>query len=210
MVGVLLGLHVPEQRRIAEGAERGALLLVDAGLTTAYFLDLRPEVNTSCCGSLFGKSGTGLAGGLSGPPSVPTAITFFGVIGVAVAAAAALRFTGRVGAVVAIASGLALPVSLAAIIAVVSPYAYALPSHHCPFCLLQREYHFVGYVLYAATLSGGVTGIATGVVGAARAVPSLTAIAPSFQRRLGAAAALSFAILGVVSAALIVSSELKL
>ena len=41
-------------------------------------------------------------------------------------------------------------------------------------------------------------------------LPSLATLAPRFQRRLAAAAALSFAVLGTVSAALIVSSELEM
>jgi hypothetical protein len=29
-------------------------------------------------------------------------------------------------------------------------YIYELPTHHCPFCMLQKEYSFVGFVLWIA------------------------------------------------------------
>lgn len=33
-------------------------------------------------------------------------------------------------------------------------YIYQLPTHNCPFCMLQKEYLYVGYVLFAALFLG--------------------------------------------------------
>jgi len=41
-----------------------------------------------------------------------------------------------------------------AILSFISVYFYELPTHHCPFCILQKEYGYVGYPLYL-TLFGG-------------------------------------------------------
>jgi hypothetical protein len=27
-------------------------------------------------------------------------------------------------------------------------YIYELPTHHCPFCMLQKEYNYIGYIIY--------------------------------------------------------------
>lgn len=31
-----------------------------------------------------------------------------------------------------------------------SMYIYQLPSHHCPYCLLQSEYNYIGYFIYSS------------------------------------------------------------
>jgi len=35
------------------------------------------------------------------------------------------------------------------------PYIYAQPNHNCPFCMLQREYNYIGYLIWG-TLLGGI------------------------------------------------------
>ena len=39
-------------------------------------------------------------------------------------------------------------ISLMAITSFFSPYIYELPSHKCPFCILQRDYYYIGYLIY--------------------------------------------------------------
>ncbi len=41
-----------------------------------------------------------------------------------------------------------LPLSYYATTYFFSPYIYELPTHRCPFCLLHKEYYFIGYFLY--------------------------------------------------------------
>ncbi|MEA3228110.1 MAG: hypothetical protein U9P38_03455 [Campylobacterota bacterium] len=33
-----------------------------------------------------------------------------------------------------------------------STYIYQLPSHKCPYCLLQSEYYFIGYIIYSSII----------------------------------------------------------
>lgn len=35
-----------------------------------------------------------------------------------------------------------------------SPYIYQLPTHKCPYCLLQSDYYFIGYFIYAFLVLG--------------------------------------------------------
>jgi hypothetical protein len=169
------------------------LVAAEAAMQVAFFADLRPEVITSCCGSLFARSDRGLAGDLASLPPGPTAVAFFGTGAAAIAAALLFRRTGRGGWLLAALGALAIPVSLAAVVGFLSPYVYELPTHHCPFCLLQREYRFVGYPLYASLLGGGLAAMAVGAVAPFRGRPSLAAAIPPFQRRLAAASAILLA-----------------
>ena len=48
-----------------------------------------------------------------------------------------------------------LLVGIASVISFISVYYYQLPTHHCPFDLVQSGYNFIGYPLYL-TLFGAV------------------------------------------------------
>jgi len=50
-------------------------------------------------------------------------------------------------------------VSLAAIVSFISLYIYELPSHHCPFDIFQKHYHFIGYPIYISLFYGVFFGI---------------------------------------------------
>jgi hypothetical protein len=41
-----------------------------------------------------------------------------------------------------------LLVALVSVVTFISVYIYQLPSHHCPFDMLQHHYHYIGYPLY--------------------------------------------------------------
>ncbi len=50
-------------------------------------------------------------------------------------------------------------VGVIAIIFAISPYIYELPTHTCPFCLIQKEYNYVGYLLYISLFLGSYYGL---------------------------------------------------
>lgn len=43
-------------------------------------------------------------------------------------------------------------------------YIYQLPSHKCPFCMLQQEYFYIGYILWATLFIGVFYGISSFVL----------------------------------------------
>lgn len=184
------------------------LLLVEMALRAAYFLDLKPEVITSCCGSLFGAGGKGLGSDLAGLSPGATGSLFLALLAGAVVAGLAFRITGRGGWVLGLSAAALLPVGLAAVIAWLSPYVYELPTHHCPFCILQREYGYVGYPLYGALLGGTIAGAGVGALMPFRNVPSLASALPAFQRRLAAWSVVLLTVLGILVAWLLVGSHL--
>jgi hypothetical protein len=43
-----------------------------------------------------------------------------------------------------------------------STYVYELPSHRCPYCILQKEYYYVGYLFYVSLFAGTAAGLSLG------------------------------------------------
>lgn len=161
-----------------------ALLALEAWWQVGYFAGLEPNVITSCCGSLFSADAATVGGRMAGLPPRPTAAAFFA--GSLLTLAAGLRFliTGRSARAFSWLSGGFLPLGLAAIISFVSVYFYQLPTHHCPFCLLQREYGYVGYPLYLSLLAATIPGMGVGMVGRMATAESLRDTFRPLQRRL--------------------------
>lgn len=183
------------------------LICADAALQAAFLLSLRADVITSCCGTLFSKGGGTLASGLAGLPIGGMRVAFFASIA-AVLAAGSLLLARRRGAVAfALLCALALAVGAASLVSFIGVYVYELPTHRCPFCVLQRDYGYVGYALYLTLLGGGVLGIATGVIAPAARIPSLAAEIPRVQRRLALAACASFALLAALVAWIVLRTD---
>jgi hypothetical protein len=160
------------------------LLALEALAQTEYFAALRPDVITSCCGAMFNASAQNLAAGVAHLPPRTAAILFYLSVVLMLRSGIGYYVTGRNAPVFAGFSLWLLAISCVAIISFISPYVYELPTHHCPFCLLQREYHYFGYALYAALFCAGITGTAVGVINRFIGTASLQEILPSLQKRL--------------------------
>jgi len=160
------------------------LLTVEAGIQTAYFLGLHPDIITSCCGSLFNAGSRSIAAEISNLPPLAMLAAFYLSLAATCAAGCFAWWKGRGQYLFAICSAAQLPVSLLAVISVISLYIYQMPSHHCPFCILQPEYHFIGYPLYCAMLTAAVTGIGVGLLQRHRTTASLQQFLPGLQHRL--------------------------
>ena len=170
-------------------------IVSEALLQGKYFLGLVPNVITSCCGSLFTNEGQGMAAFMASLPPSTMAPLFYGVMAVAVALglcfylrgdrdAGRKNGNGLFGYGFAVATTVSFVVSISALISFISPYFYELPTHHCPFCILKSEYHYVGYLLYFTLLGGVLGGTGVGVLMPARGIESLKAQVPLFQKRL--------------------------
>lgn len=53
-----------------------------------------------------------------------------------------------------VSSILFLIISYYAVIYFFGTYIYELPTHHCPFCMLQKDYNYIGYFLYLFLFAG--------------------------------------------------------
>ena len=53
-----------------------------------------------------------------------------------------------------------LIIAIISLILFFSTYIYQLPTHKCPFCILQKDYYYIGYILYISLFIGTFYGIA--------------------------------------------------
>jgi hypothetical protein len=159
-------------------------LIFEALLQTHYFTSLRADVITSCCGALFSEDTLSAAGEIAGLPPYGTLVFFFLSILLTLRAGVYFYFTGKMSYVFGYLSTWMFFLGLIAIISVISVFFYELPTHHCPFCILQKEYHFIGYPIYLTLFTGGIFGMSVAVIDRFKRVDSLKSIIPELQKKL--------------------------
>lgn len=164
------------------------LATATAVLQVLFFINLRRDVITSCCGSLFSRSRNGVPVDLAALPVLPALFGLALLTGLLLLLGRRVRQTGRFGELYALGCALWFAAAAATLIGAVSPFIYELPTHHCPFCFLHREYNAIGYPLYALLLFGTAAGVGGGLLSHWRRVPTLAVDLPAFQRRLIATA----------------------
>ena len=97
-----------------------------------------------------------------------------------------------------------------AIISVISVYYYEQPMHHCPFCILQKEYYFVGYPLYLSLFAGSILGMAIGVLDRFKDKTTMQTIIPALQNRLCLISMSSYIVFALICLYPMLFSEFKL
>jgi hypothetical protein len=158
-------------------------LLIETVLQSSYFSDLKADVITSCCGRLFSEHSGSFAGELAALPTKAVKIVFFLTMLLLVRTGIHFLVTGRAAGIFSTLSAAAAILSLFSVISFIALYFYELPTHHCPFCLLQREYDYIGYPLYLALYVGGIMGVSVGVLDRLKGKESLKALIPALQKR---------------------------
>lgn len=160
------------------------LVLVETVLQWTFFLRLEPDIITSCCGALFSQKSRGIASEIASLPARGTMIAFYGLCAAVLMTGLWYLCRGRGMAAFAFLSAATLPASLVAMVSFVSLYFYEMPSHHCPFCILQQEYHHAGYPLYILLLASVITGTGAGVLQPFRSRESVASLLPPLQKKL--------------------------
>ncbi len=181
-------------------------------LQLAYFLNLRADVITSCCGSLFSEQGPTLASEASAMEAQPAILLFYSALGMAVFANglhAGLRRRWS-GGIAALASAAAFVAAIVGILSFVSLYVYEHPHHHCPFCLLKPEYGHQGYLLFVPLFVSTAAGLGAGILQPFAGVGSLEVLVPQASGRLAGVAALGFALFAAVATIMVLKSNLIL
>ena len=180
------------------------------GLQLEYFLNLKADVITSCCGSLFSGEAKTLTGDASAMAPQQAMILFYSALALVIVAALFNVRQPRGGYLVAGFSGIAFVAAMIGIVSFVSLYVYEHPHHHCPFCLLKPEYDYQGYWLYLPLFSATASGLGVGALQPFARIPSLAAIVPQLARRLSWITALGFALFTAVATFMIWNSNLIL
>jgi hypothetical protein len=186
------------------------LVLAETVLQAIYFVQLKADIITSCCGSLFSTERGGVGADIAALPVRPAMAAFFLSLVLTVFLGVAFLSRQKLGRLFSLSSSVLFLASGAALISFICLYFYELPTHHCPFCILQREYRYVGYLLYAALLTGVVSGLGVGVLMPFRKISSLSRSLPLIQERLTLICLFSYLLFAAVSLYRMASTDFTL
>ena len=117
-------------------------------LDILYFTHIETTNPVSCCSVIFGQTGgaNSLPFGLDIPKLLMLFYLLFALIVLSLLSSLPL---------VSMASGiLFVVVGYYAVVYFFGTYIYELPTHKCPFCMLQKHYYYVGYVIWGSLLLG--------------------------------------------------------
>jgi hypothetical protein len=185
-------------------------ILAEAVLQYLYFQGLEADLITSCCGSLFSSEGKDITSQVFSLPPSPMKISFYSGMAVAMSMGVYFFLRGKGSFLFALSSLAAFIISSLSLVTFISLYIYELPTHFCPFCVLKKEYGYIGYVLYVTLFGGAVTGTGTGMLGFFRNIPSLSEVVPVIQRRLATATVILYMVFTAISTYKIVFTSFRL
>jgi len=128
-------------------------ILAELYLDFAYFTNIDTHQPVSCCSALFGQ--------LEGANPLPfglntvTLLTLFYLLFILVILTLLLNQTY----LYILSNLLFLYIAYYALVYFFGTYIYQLPTHKCPFCMLQKEYYYIGYALWFSLFIGSFIGI---------------------------------------------------
>jgi hypothetical protein len=186
------------------------LVAVSGLVQLQYFLNLNPDVITSCCGSLFSPDAQGVAAEVSAVTPRDAMLALYGS-GVLVLASGAVYLRRRRFATLFAASAtIAFPVAIVAIVSSVALYVYEHPHHHCPFCILKGGHDYIGYWLYIPLFSATALALGVGALAPWHNIASLRTAVAADARRYTMIALTGFALFYAVATYAIVRSNLTM
>ncbi|MGP1451124.1 MAG: hypothetical protein ACTTJS_08425 [Wolinella sp.] len=132
------------------------LMLAEYIWTLFAIVSLEPMRLVSCCATIFGSGGV-LSNGASGLDVRGIYPLVFGFL----LLCSGYFFRGVI--LFSIGNLIFVVGALYGIVYFFSPYIYEIPTHTCPFCILQGDYFGVGYLIYALLFGGASLGVGIGV-----------------------------------------------
>ena len=152
-------------------------IVLDFFFQFSYFTGLDPEIITSCCGSLFGGGGGNVASSLATLPVGKTMVVFYTLALFFIAMMLLCLFSKKplFRSILSITAAAFLIMAIIAVLSFVSIYIYELPTHHCPFDMVQQEYGFIGYPLYLSLFCGVFFGVLPGIFQPAKRIQNVVA-----------------------------------
>ncbi len=123
-------------------------LSIEFVLDILYFTHIETSNPVTCCSVIFGQ-----VGGANGLPlglDIPKLLMLFYLLFALVLLSIVLDM-----ALLSIFSSIVfMAVSYYAVVYFFGTYVYELPTHQCPFCMLQDHYYYVGYLIWGLLLFG--------------------------------------------------------
>ena len=133
-------------------------LSIEFLLDIAYFTHIETNNPVSCCSVIFGQ--TGGANGLPLGLDIPKLLILFYLL----FALVVLTVVSGLAVMSIVASILFGVVAYYAVVYFFGTYIYELPTHLCPFCMLQDHYYYVGYLVWGLLMLGVFLTIDTAVM----------------------------------------------
>ncbi len=135
------------------------LLVFEIALEYKTFSSINVKDVVDCCGAIFSTNdNTYLSKALSLPTWSLLGMFYINFILLVLSAVFKYRY------IFATLNLLFILISLLSLVAFFGTYIYELPTHHCPFCMLQHEYNYIGYFLYGVLFIGTFNGLVVGFI----------------------------------------------
>lgn len=135
------------------------LFMVEIVLEFIMFSSIEIDKMVSCCGSIYSSSSTSVISTLFTLDTSLLLSIFYGNYLLIV-----LFYFLKNRYIFTTLNIVFIPVSLISLILFFGTYIYELPSHHCPFCYLQSDYYYVGYLIYFLLFMGTFYGLVVSFV----------------------------------------------
>ncbi|MEA3418917.1 MAG: hypothetical protein U9Q90_05905 [Campylobacterota bacterium] len=134
------------------------VIAIETGVDFAYFSHIDTLEPVNCCSTLYGQ--------LEGANPLP-----FGLNTMTLLVLFYLLYVVVVGAMLsgqkmlsAMAILLFVVIAYYSVVYFFGTYIYELPTHNCPFCMLQKEYYYVGYLVWGTLFGGAYLGLVSSVM----------------------------------------------
>ncbi len=134
------------------------LSLIEVYLDYSYFYNIDINAPVSCCSTLYGT--------LEGQNPLPfnlninTLLIVFALLFIALISALLLELE----ILTLIVAPLFIYISYYSVVYFFGTYIYQLPTHKCPFCMMQKEYNYIGYLVWGTLFFGVSLGAVWAIV----------------------------------------------
>ena len=135
-----------------------ALSAIEIWLDYTYFMHIDLLKPVSCCSTLYGQ--------MEGANPLPfglntyTMLVLFYVLYFLDIAASMMKQN----ILALLANLLFVVIAYYSVVYFFGTYVYELPTHKCPFCMLQKEYYYVGYLIWGTLFTGVFLGLISAVM----------------------------------------------
>ncbi len=134
-------------------------LLVEIYLDIDFFTSLDVSKLVSCCGALFSAASTSSFSFIFTVNKLYFVYIFYAIFVLLM-----ISYIFKNAFVVLSLNLIYVFIAIISLIVFFGTYIYQLPTHHCPFCMLQKNYDYIGYVVYITLYIGTFFGISGAIM----------------------------------------------
>ncbi|MFA6137021.1 MAG: hypothetical protein WC667_02930 [Sulfurimonas sp.] len=133
------------------------LLITEIILEGVMFNAIDIEKVVDCCGAIYSSSASSYISAIFRIKASLLLALFYGNFLLIV-----IFYFLKKRYIFALSNAFFIIISLLTLISFFGTYIYELPTHHCPFCFLQKDYYYVGYLIYIFLFIGTFYGLLSG------------------------------------------------